>query len=48
MRLVMCRLDMILDAAIMTESARDTAQKLTDSDMRPLPCYKRNTAAGCH
>lgn len=48
MRLVMPRLDVILDAAIMTESAGDTAQELTDSDMRPLPCRKRKTAAACH
>jgi hypothetical protein len=48
MRLVMPRLDVILDAAIMTESAGNKAQRLSDSGVRPLPCGKRKTAAACH
>jgi hypothetical protein len=46
MRLVMPRLDVILDAAILRESA--TVQELTDSGVRPLPCRKRKTAAAGH
>jgi len=48
MRLVMPRLDVILDAAIMRDFAGDTAQELTNSGARPLPCRKRKTAAAGH
>jgi len=48
MRLVMPRHDVILDAAIMRESAGAAVQELTDSGVRPLPCRKRKTAAAGH
>ncbi len=48
MRLVMPGLDVILDAAIMPESAGDTAQELTDSGVRPLPWRKGKMAAASH
>jgi hypothetical protein len=46
MRLVMPRLDVILDAAIMPESAGETAQEMTPSGVHPLPhCRKKKAAA---
>ncbi len=46
MRLVMSRLDVILDAAIMTESAGDTTQEMTDSGVRPLLCREAEDGGG--
>ena len=46
MRLVMPWLDVILDAAIITETAGDTAPEMTHAEGRPLPyCRKKKSAA---
>ena len=40
MRLVMSRLDVILDAAIMTESTGNTAHVMSDSTVRAAKLYR--------